>query len=311
MMAGAEATVQRWHGGADGRVRVYVTPYTMVPSLNPSGPLPPDRTTELNALDLQQSEMVRDLARRHATRIHTDAFGGMIRLAHEKDPNALLGPDVHFQHGFGLSLDEVAILAGTDTAVTHGPGVVVGALRGRCPVVELMEAGVPVAVTTDGCAPMSSFDLFAAMRQAQTLTQLQLRDVYLMPPGTLLECVTVQAARALGWSDDIGSLEVGKAADLIVVDTRQAHLWPVHMPVQDLVYKASGHDVETTIVAGRVLMRDRTMLTMDVDAVLGAAEEQAALICERGGLDRFITEPAWGVTRQRFSSPIPVDDDRY
>ena len=311
MMDGAEATVQRWHGGADGRVRVYVTPYTMIPSLNPSGPLPPDQTTELTHLDRQQSEMVRDLARRHATRIHTDAFGGMIRLAHEKDPNALLGPDVHFQHGFGLSLDEVAILAGTGTAVTHGPGVVVGALRGRCPVVELMEAGVPVAVTTDGCAPMSSFDLFAAMRQAQTLTQLQLRDVYLLPPGTLLECVTVQAARALGWADDIGSLEVGKAADLIVVDTRQAHLWPVHMPVQDLVYKASGHDVETTIVAGRVLMRDRAMLTMDVDAVLGAAEEQAALICERGGLDRFITEPAWGVTRQRFSSPIPVDDDRY
>jgi cytosine/adenosine deaminase-related metal-dependent hydrolase len=143
------------------------------------------------------------------------------------------------------------------------------------------------------------------------LTQLQLRDVYLMPPGTLLECITVHAARALGWSNEIGSLEVGKAADLIVVDTRQAHLWPVHMPVQDLVYKASGHDVETTIVGGRVLMRDRTMLAMDVDAVLGAAEEQAALICERGGLDRFITEPAWGVTRQRFSSPIPVEDDQY
>lgn len=135
-------------------------------------------------------------------------------------------------------------------------------------------------------------------------------STYLLPPGTLLECVTVQAARALGWSDEIGSLEVGNAADLIVVDTHQAHLWPVHMPVQDLVYKASGHDVETTIVGGRVLMRDRTMLTTDVDAVLEAAAEQAALIRERAGLDRFVTEPAWGVTRQRFSSPIPIEDDR-
>jgi cytosine/adenosine deaminase-related metal-dependent hydrolase len=173
-----------------------------------------------------------------------------------------------------------------------------------------MDAGVTVAITTDGCAPMSSFDLFTAMRQAQTLTQLQLRDVYLLPPGTLLECVTVQAAGAVGWSDEIGSLEVGKSADLIVVDTRQAHLWPVHMPVQDLVYKASGQDVETTIVAGRVLMRNRRMLTMDVDAVLGTAADQAALIRERGGLDRFITAPAWGDTRQRFSSPVPFDDDR-
>lgn len=310
MIAGAEATVRRWQGGAQGRVRVYVNPYTMIPSLNPSGPLPPDQTTEITARDRQQSEMVRDLARRYGTRIHTDAFGGMIRLAHERDPNALLGPDVHFQHGFGLSPDEVRILAETGTSVTHGPGVVVGALRGRCPVVELMDAGVTVAITTDGCAPMSSFDLFTAMRQAQTLTQLQLRDVYLLPPGTLLECVTRQAARAVGWSDEIGSLEVGKSADLIVVDTRQAHLWPVHMPVHDLVYKASGQDVETTIVGGRVLMRNRRILTMDVDAVLDAAREQAALIRERGGLDRFITAPSWSVSRQGFAAPIPFDDDR-
>lgn len=310
MMAGAEATVRRWHGCAGGRVRVYINPYTMIPSLNPSGPLPPDQTTEITARDRQQSELVREVARRHGTRIHTDAFGGMIRLAHQKDPHALLGPDVHFQHGFGLSLDEVRILAETGTSVTHGPGVVVGALRGRCPVVELMDAGVTVAITTDGCAPMSSFDLFTAMRQAQTLTQLQLRDVYLLPPGTLLECVTVQAARAIGWSDEIGSLEVGKSADLIVVDTRQAHLWPVHMPVQGLVYKASGQDVETTIVAGQVLMRDRRMLSMDVDAVLDAAAEQAALIRERADLDRFVTAPAWGATRQRFNSPVPFDDNR-
>lgn len=308
MAAGAEATIRRWHGGAGGRIRVYVTPYTMVPSLNPSGPLPPDQTTRLEASDRRQSELVRDLARRHGTRIHTDAFGGMIRLAHEQDPNALLGPDVHFQHGFGLSRDEVAILAETGTAVSHGPGVVVGALRGRCPVPELMDAGVPVAITSDGCAPMSSFDLFPAMRQAQTLTQLQLRDVYSLPPGTLLECVTVQAARALGWEDEIGSLEPGKAADLIVADTRQAHLWPVHMPVQDLVYKAGGQDVETTIVGGRVLMRDRRMLTTDADAVLADAAEQAALIRQRGGLDRFVTEPAWGVSRQRFTSPVPFED---
>lgn len=308
MMAGAEATVRRWHGGADGRVRVYVTPYTMIPSLNPSGPLPPDQTTEITDRDRQQSEMVRDVARRYGTRIHTDAFGGMVRLAHERDRHALLGPDVHFQHGFGLSPDEVGILADTGTSVSHGPGVVIGALRGRCPVVELMDAGVTVAITTDGCAPMSTFDLFTAMRQAQTLTQLQLRDVYLLPPGTLLECVTRQAARAVGWSAEIGSLEVGKAADLIVVDTRQAHLWPVHMPVQDIVHKASGQDVETTIVGGRVLMRDRKMLTMDVAAVLGTAEEQAALIRERGGLDRFVTAPSWGVSRQRFGSPVPFDD---
>jgi cytosine/adenosine deaminase-related metal-dependent hydrolase len=232
----------------------------------------------------------------------------MIRLAYAADPHALLGPDVHFQHGFGLAPDEVAILAETGTSVTHGPGVVIGALRGRCPVTELIDAGVTTAVTTDGCAPMSSFDLFTAMRQAQALTQLQVRDVYALPPGTLLEMVTIQAAKAIGWDDEIGSIEAGKAADLIVVDTRQPHLRPLHMPVQALVYKASGQDVVTTIVAGRVLMRDRRMTVVDSDAVLAEADEQARLIVERGRLDRFVTAPVWTSSRQAFQTPIPFDD---
>ena len=308
MLSGAEETITMWHGGADGRVRVYVTPYTMIPSLNPSGPLPPDQTLALTNEDRAHSERVRDLARRSGTRIHTDAFGGMVRLAHARDPHALLGPDVHFQHGFGLSPDEVAILAETGTSVTHGPGVVVGALRGRCPVTELIDAGVTTAITTDGCAPMSSFDLFTAMRQAQTLTQLQLRDVYYLPPGTLLEMVTIQAAKAVGWDDEIGSIETGKAADLIVVDTRQAHLQPLHMPVQALVYKASGQDVVTTIVAGRVLMRDRRVTAFDADTVIAEANEQARLIIERGRLDRFITDPIWGASRQTFDAAVPFED---
>lgn len=309
MMAGAEETVRDWHGAADGRIRVLVTPYTMVPSLNPSGPLPPDQTLHLTAEDLEQSERVRDLARRYGTRVHTDAFGGMIRLAHQRDPNALLGPDVHFQHGFGLSANEVAILAETGTTVTHGPGVVVGALRGRCPVPEMLDAGVRVAITSDGCAPMSSFDLFTAMRQAQTLTQLQQRDVYALPPGKLLEMVTIDAAAALGWDDEIGSLEAGKAADVIVVDSRQAHLQPLHMPVQALVYKASGSDVTTTIVGGRVLLRDGRLTQVSLEEVVaeGTAEAQRAI--ERAGLRRYLTEPVWGTSRQSFDEPLDLDPE--
>lgn len=308
MMAGAEQTVAAWHGAEDGRIQVAVTPYTMVPSLNPSGPLPPDQTTHLTPDDHAQSEAVRDLARRHGTRIHTDAFGGMIALAHRDDPQALLGPDVHFQHGFGLSSREIAILAETGTSVTHGPGVVVGALRGRCPVTELLEAGVTVAVTSDGCAPMSTFDLFTAMRQAQTLSQLQLRDVYALPPGKLLEMVTIDAARALGLADEIGSLEPGKAADVIVVDARQAHLQPLHMAVQALVYKASGQDISTTVVAGRVLLRDGAHQSLDLPAVIERAKHEAALVIERGGLERFITKPRWGSAFQTFDAPIPFED---
>ncbi len=278
MMAGAEATVREWHGAADGRIRVYVTPYTMVPSLNPGGPLPPDQTLTLEKVDLEQSERVRDLARRAGTRIRTDAFGGMVALAHARDPHALLGPDVHFQHGFGLTPDEVRILAETGTSVTHGPGVVVGALRGRCPVPELDRRGRhDPAITSDGCAPMSS--VRPVHRHAPGADPrpgpAALRDVYLLPPGKLLEMVTIDAARAIGWDDEIGSLEVGKAADVIVVDTRQAHLQPLHMPVQALVYKAAGQDVVTTVVGGDVVMRDRVLTRIDPGEVLDAAVAEA------------------------------------
>ncbi|MFJ7626716.1 amidohydrolase family protein [Streptomyces sp. NPDC097595] len=308
MMAGAEETVAAWHNGADGRIRVSVTPYTMVPSLDPSGPTTPDRATRLTGQDREQSERVRDLAARYGTRIHTDAFGGMVDLAHRLDPHALLGPDVHFQHGFGLSAREVAVLADTGTSVTHGPGVVVGALRGRCPVPELLDAGVTVAVTTDGCAPMSGFDLFTAVRQAQTLTQLQQRDPYLLPPGKLLEMVTVDAARALGWDDEIGSLEEGKAADIIVVDTRRPHLQPLHMPVHALVYKASGQDVSHVVVAGRVLLRAGRPTLVDEAEVVAEAAGEARRVIERGRLDRFITAPVWGTSRQSFSHPVPFEE---
>ncbi|MFE6972850.1 amidohydrolase family protein [Streptomyces sp. NPDC057682] len=308
MMAGAEETVAAWHNGADGRIKVAVTPYTMVPSLDPSGPATPDRATRLTAQDREQSARVRDLAARYGTRVHTDAFGGMVELAHRLDPQALLGPDVHFQHGFGLSAREVAILAETGTSVTHGPGVVVGALRGRCPVPELLDAGVTVAVTTDGCAPMSSFDLFTAVRQAQTLTQLQQRDTYLLPPGKLLEMVTIDAARAIGQDAEIGSLEEGKAADITVVDTRRPHLQPLHMPVHALVYKAGGQDVSHVVVAGRVLLRDGRPTRTDEAEVIDAAGEEARRVIARGRLGRFVTAPQWGASRQSFPDPVPFEE---
>lgn len=308
MLAGTEELIRQWHGAAGGLIQVSVTPYTMVPSLNPGGPSTPDLATALTAEDREQSARVRELAARYGTRIHTDAFGGMVELAHRQDEHALLGPDVHFQHGFGLSNSEIAILAETGTSVTHGPGVLVGALRGRCPVVELLDAGVTVAISTDGCAPMSSFDLFTAMRQAQTLSQLQLRDIFVLPPGKLLEMVTIDAAGALGLADEIGSLELGKAADLITLDARQAHLQPLHMPVQALVYKASGQDVDTVIVAGKVLMRGRLVSTVDESEVLARARQEADLLIERSGLDRFITEPVWRTSRQLFPSAVPFDE---
>jgi 5-methylthioadenosine/S-adenosylhomocysteine deaminase len=120
--------------------------------------------------------------------------------------------------------------------------------------------------------------MFEAMRQAAFLHKLQTGDPRVIPARTALEMATREGARALGLEQSIGSLEPGKRADLIVVDMSSARQTPVYDPISHLVYATHGDDVRTTIVNGRVLMRDRKVLTLDESAVLADARKQAALV---------------------------------
>lgn len=298
-MQSTAAAIETWNHGAEGRIRVYVTPFLIVPSLDSSGPTAPDIAPELTEHDRRQSRMVREVASQHKTRIHSDAFGGMVKLA-SMDEYGLLGPDVSLQHCNGLSLEEVEILAETDTRVGHMPGT--SQARARCPVPEMLEAGVTVAVVSDGTSPKTPFDLFQAARKAQLVNQLLLKDMFLLPAGKLLEMITIDAARALGWDDEIGSLEPGKKADVIVVNMQQPHLAPFFMPVHRLIYEASGQDVSTVIVDGKILMQDRKVVSVNEPDVLHAAQKEAELIIDRAGLQAHMQlEPSfWGKSRITF-----------
>lgn len=300
-LAGAEAVIRAWHGGAGGRVRVMLTPFVIVPSLDTSGPTPFDRATGLTENDRLTSRRVREVARAHGVRIHADAFGGMVRLA-ASDPHGLLGPDVLLQHCTGLSAEEVRIIAETGTAVGHAP--MSGSLvRARCPVVELCAAGATVAVVTDGAAPRTGFDLLPLPRIAQRLEQLRLGDMSVLPAGRLIAMVTIEAARALGLDAEIGSIEPGKRADLALLDARRPHLAPPLMPVHRLVHAATGADVDTVIVEGRVLMRGRRVLSADTEAILAEAAREAEAVISRAGLAPFMREPEgfWSGTHGRIS----------
>lgn len=301
-LEGAAAAIEAWNHGADGRIRVYITPFLIVPSLDSSGPTPPDLAPALTAHDRELSRRVREIASRYQTRIHSDAFGGMVYLA-SKDEYGLLGPDVSLQHCNGLSVDEVRILAETDTRVGHSPGS--SQSRARCPVPELMEAGVTVAVVTDGTAPRTPFDLFQAARKAQLVQQLLMKDAFYLPAGKLLEMITIDAARVLGWEDEIGSLEPGKKADVIVVDFRQPHLTPNFMPVHRLIYAACAGDVSSVIVDGRLLMHERRVLSGDEVDILRAAQVEAEATVQRAGLEEHMQLPEtfWGKARLTLDGP--------
>lgn len=300
LMEGAENAISEILSWNNPRLRAYIAPFVMVPSGEPSGLSWPDVVTNLTRQDRYMTQRVREVAKKYHTRIHTEAFGGMIRVA-ATDENALLGPDVHVHHCLGLSVDEIAILAQTGTNVTSSPGAF--QLINRCPVPELMGAGVNVAIATDGTSPSMSFDLLSAARKVQLAHQVALRDRYLLPVGKLLEMITIDAAKAIGWDDELGSLEVGKRADVITVDMNQPHLTPNFMPVHKLMLYAAGEDVDNVIVEGRLLMENRKVLSVDEESIMKEAEEEAITTIERAGMQRFL-EPCdtfWGHPRMALN----------
>jgi 5-methylthioadenosine/S-adenosylhomocysteine deaminase len=143
---------------------------------------------------------------------------------------------------------------------------------------ELLAAGVTVGLGTDGCASNNDLDLFGEMDTVAKLHKVRRLDPTVADAATVLRLATIEGARVLGLGDRIGSLEPGKRADLIVVDTRQPHLTPLYNPVSHLVYAARGADVRHTVIDGRLVMRDRRLLTLDLPSLLDQARAKAALV---------------------------------
>ncbi|WP_454296100.1 amidohydrolase family protein [Salana multivorans] len=289
-----EQVVQTLDGTRDGLTRVFVTPFTIVPSLYPSGPSTPHQAVRLTEEDRTHGAAVLDLARRTGTRIHSDCFAGHVRLAMQDPDTAILGPDVHLQHGVGLDAAEIRQLAETGTFFSHAPG-------GLVDVPLMLSLGMVVAATTDGCAPQRPYDLLLAARGVRDAHVTRNRDPYPLPPGKLLEMVTINAARAMGMADEIGSLEAGKRADLVLLDLRAPHLTPWWTPVHRLMQQASGRDVHTVLVAGEVVLADRQPTRLDPGPVLDAAQRIAVEHVTRAGLLDHLGDPGWGQARRVFA----------
>ena len=149
---------------------------------------------------------------------------------------------------------------------------------GTAPVMGYRKAGVNVGIGTDGAASNNDLDMFEAMRQAAFQQKLITMDPTAISAPEALEMATIGGARVVGQHARIGSLEPGKRADVIVVGLSKARQVPLFDPVAQIVYASRGDDVETTIVNGKVLMRDRKMLTLDEARVLSDARAAADLV---------------------------------
>lgn len=235
----------------------------------------------------RQAKEIRRLADDSGRGIMAHGGGEVIKSAKEL---GLMGPDVILVHCGGLSEEEINIFAETGTSVSHCPRAR-AIMRRRCPVVELLDAGVNVALGTDGSAPDRTFDTFADMRTAQTLQRHYFHDSSYMPPGKVLGMATIDAANALGLGKEIGSLEVGKRADIIMVNMNKPHLTPRFMIPHRIVYEAYGHDVEIAIVDGKIVMENRVVKTLNEERALEQAQRVAEEVVKYNDLEKYMEIP--------------------
>src|SRR5213078_75095 len=189
------------------------------------------------------------------------------------DSIGFLGHDVVAAHCVWLSDDEIKIFAAKRTVCAHNPESNMMLASGVAPVVAMRAAGVNVGLGTDGPAGSNNnLDMVEEMASAARLQKVSRGDPKALTARDVLEIATIGGARVLGLDKKIGTLERGKRADIVVIDLQQAKVQPVYAVESAIVYAASGSSVVTTIVDGRVLMRDRKLLTVDEAAAMRKAK---------------------------------------
>lgn len=187
----------------------------------------------------------------------------------------LLGPDVQGAHSIWLSDEDIDLYRKTGTKVVHNPECNMKIADGIAPIAKMLEAGLVVSLGTDSCSVNDNMDMFEAMRTAAFLQKVTTMNPAVLPAATTLRMATLGGAEALNMEDEIGSLEVGKKADLLLVDLSGAHMRPINNLENSLVYCANAGDIQTVICDGRIIMEDQEILTLDEEEWVGNATRYA------------------------------------
>ncbi len=200
-------------------------------------------------------------------------------VQHLKDLG-LLGRHLILDHCVYVNKSEIELLAECQVSVVHNPESNMKLASGIAPVPEMIAKGITVGLGTDGCASNNNLDLFGEMDMAAKLHKAHELDPTVMAAQTLIRMATIEGARAIGLEEITGSLEVGKRADLIVIDTNKPHLVPMYNPYSHLVYAASGHDVKHSIIDGNIVMENRRLRTLDLEDIIRRSREKSEKVRE-------------------------------
>jgi 5-methylthioadenosine/S-adenosylhomocysteine deaminase len=264
------ALLKEWHGRAGGRIRYCFAPRFAISC-----------TREL-------LERVASLARARGVMVHTHASenrtecelvqqeSGLRNVAY-LDSLGLTGSHVALAHCVHLNSNEIEILKTSRTNVVHCPSSNLKLGSGIAPIAKLLDEGVSVSLGADGAACNNRLDMFTEMRTA-ALLQKALHGPEVMSASRMLRMATIDGARALGLDSEIGSLELGKRADVAVVRLDRLHATPVSDVVSALVYSAEQDDVDTVIIDGDLLMRERKLLKVVEREIIWDAQLQRKIL---------------------------------
>jgi 5-methylthioadenosine/S-adenosylhomocysteine deaminase len=272
-LAVQDEAAERWNGGADGRLRFSYSLRTIFNCSDELIEASVQRAKELGTpLQMHIAEIPAENEHVQATR-GTTTVRHLARLA-------ALGPWFLGAHAVWIDDEEIGLLVETGAAVSHNLASNLKVL-GLPRVADMLDAGVVVGLGTDGAPANNRMSLVDELWAASLLQKGLRLDPKALDARTAFAMVTREGARALGIADEIGSLEEGKAADLVLIDPRTANMVPAHDPVSALVTSMKTENVHSVMCGGRWLLRDREVVAFDEGEVLDEAAERAQAIVGR------------------------------
>ena len=266
---------ERWQGKADGRITTWMGPHA---------PYTCDDDFLKTAAAYAQSLSI-------GIHIHASEEMGQTRASLEKRgitpiqvlwETGILDSPTIIAHGCGILAEDIDILKqAPQVGVAHAPKTYLKLGMGLTPIAALRQAGVPVGLASDGAVSNNTLDIFESLRLMAMLQKHEARDPEVMPIPEALNIAFSGSASVLNMANQIGRLAPGFLADIILINMSGAHLQPLHSVTASLVYSVRASDVDTVLVNGRVLMRDRRLLTLDKPAIISEVNERMQRLAQR------------------------------
>ncbi|MEM3458250.1 MAG: amidohydrolase [Candidatus Bathyarchaeia archaeon] len=193
----------------------------------------------------------------------------------------VLDEQVVAAHCVALTDGDMKVMRSKNVKASHNPISNLKLASGISPVPKMLEKNITVSLGTDSPCSNNSADMFEVMKTTALLHKGANKNPTVMPAEKVLEMATIEGAKALSWETEIGSIEIGKKADLAIVNMNKPHLYPIYNEASHLVYAAKASDVETVIINGKIVMEDRKLLTFNVEKVIEEVEKAKSKLLER------------------------------